>query len=166
MDGLRIIPVTNMELVYSLNAIAEEIWHEYFTPIIGKKQVEYMLEKFLSPESLVEQINSGYEYFVFSYEYTFAGFAGIHEKDGELFLSKLYVHEDFRGQGIGSYMFQKFVEICKMRNLKKIWLTCNRNNTKSIAIYEHLGFKKVREEVTDIGNGFVMDDYIFEYEVK
>jgi ribosomal protein S18 acetylase RimI-like enzyme len=62
-------------------------------------------------------------------------------------------------------MFQKFVEIAKMRNLKKIWLTCNRNNTNSIAIYEHLGFKKVREEVTDIGNGFVMDDFIFEYEV-
>ena len=86
MDGLRIIPVTNMELVYSTTAVAEEIWREHYTPIIGKKQVEYMLEKFLSPEALVEQINSGYEYFVFSYEYTFAGFAGIHEENGKLFL--------------------------------------------------------------------------------
>ena len=63
-------------------------------------------------------------------------------------------------------MFQKFVEICKMRNLKGIWLTCNRHNTDTLAVYEHLGFTKVREEVTDIGNGFVMDDYILEYEVK
>ena len=32
-------------------------------------------------------------------------------------------------------------------------------------LYEHLGFRKVREQVTDIGNGFVMDDYVFEYSI-
>lgn len=165
MDGLRIIPVTNMELIYSVSAVADDIWHEHFTPIIGEAQVDYMLEKFLSPDALTEQINSGYEYFLFSYEYTFAGFAGIHENDGSLFLSKLYVHKDFRGKGISSHMLQKFIEICKMRNLNKIWLTCNRHNTTTLAIYDHLGFKIVREEATDIGNGFVMDDYILEYEI-
>lgn len=166
MKNLRIIPVANEELVLSLSAVADDIWRQHYTPIIGEAQVDYMLEKFLSPEALVEQINSGYEYFLFSYDYTFAGFAGIHEEDNKLFLSKLYVHEDFRGKGIGSYMFQKFIEICKLRNLKTIWLTCNRNNTESLAVYEHLGFKKVREEVADIGNGFVMDDYIMEYEIQ
>lgn len=166
MKDLRIIPVTNMELVYSVYAVADAIWTQHYTPILGEAQVEYMVEKFLSPEAVTEQINSGYEYFLFSYDYTFAGFAGIHEKDGQLFLSKLYVDEEFRGKGIGKYMFQKFIEICKMRNLSKIWLTCNRNNTNSLAFYEHLGFLKVREEVTDIGNGFVMDDFILEYEIK
>lgn len=166
MNELRIIPVTNMELVYSLVPVAEEIWREHYIPIIGEKQVEYMLEKFLSPEALVEQINSGYEYFLFSYDYTFAGFAGIHEKDGALFLSKLYVHEEFRGKGIASYVFQKFIEICKLRELNKIWLTCNRNNKNTLEVYKHLGFEIVREEKTDIGSGFVMDDYILEYTVE
>ena len=63
MDGLRIIPVTNEELVLSVSAVADDIWHEHFTPIIGKEQVDYMLEKFLSPDALIEQINAGYEYF-------------------------------------------------------------------------------------------------------
>lgn len=165
MDGLRIINVTNMELIYSLSAVADDIWHQHFTPIIGEEQVDYMLEKFLSPDALVEQINSGYEYFLLSYDYTFAGFVGIHEEKDALFLSKFYVHQDFRGKKIGSYMFQKLIEICKMRNLKKIWLTCNKHNDNTLAIYDHLGFKIVREEVTDIGNGFVMDDYILEYEI-
>jgi ribosomal protein S18 acetylase RimI-like enzyme len=166
MKNIRIITVTNIELVYSLTAIAEDIWHEHYDSIIGQKQVDYMLEKFFSPEALVEQINNGYEYFLISYDYTFAGFAAIHEKDKQLFLSKLYIHKEFRGKKISSYMLQKFVEICKLRELKKIWLTCNRNNTNSLAIYEHLGFQKVREEVTDIGNGYVMDDYVLEYEIK
>jgi ribosomal protein S18 acetylase RimI-like enzyme len=166
MDGLRVIPVSNMELVYSVTAVADEIWHEHFVPIIGEEQVDYMLEKFLSPEALVEQINSGYRYYLFSFEYTFAGFAGVHKENGSLFLSKLYVHKDFRGKKIASHMLQKFIEICKLRELKKIWLTCNRNNTTTLAVYEHLGFLKVREEVSDIGNGYVMDDYILEYNVK
>ena len=63
-------------------------------------------------------------------------------------------------------MFQKFVEICKMRELNQIWLTCNRNNTNSLEVYKHLGFTVAREEVTDIGEGFVMDDFIMEYDVK
>lgn len=166
MDGLRVIPVSNMELVYSVSAVADEIWHEHFVPIIGEEQVDYMLEKFLSPEALVEQINSGYQYYLFSFEYTFAGFAGVHKENGSLFLSKLYVHKDFRGKGIASYMFKQFVEMCKKHDLDKIWLTCNRNNTNTLNVYKHWGFKKVREEAADIGNGFVMDDYILEYEIK
>ena len=35
-----------MELVYSLSAVADDIWHEHFTPIIGEAQVDYMLDKF------------------------------------------------------------------------------------------------------------------------
>lgn len=165
MKKLRIIPVTNMELVYSLIPMAENIWRDHYIPIIGEKQVEYMLEKYFSAESLVEQIHSGTEFFLISYDYTFAGFAAIKESDGKLFLSKLYIDKEFRGKGIASHMFQKFIEICKMRELSHIWLTCNRNNTSSYEVYKHWGFVTIREEAADIGEGFVMDDYIMEYEV-
>ena len=165
MDGLRVIPVSNIELVYSLSAIADDIWHEHFTPIIGEAQVDYMLDKFLSPDALTEQINSGYQYYIFSFEYTFAGFAGIHKENGKLFLSKLYVHKDFRGTGIGTYVFKQFIELCKKNSLDTIWLTCNRHNSNTIEVYKHWGFEIVREEATDIGNGFVMDDYIMEYKI-
>ncbi len=165
MDGLRVIPVSNMELVYSLSAVADDIWRDHYTPIIGEAQVDYMLDKFLSPDALVEQINSGYQYYLLSYEYTFAGFAGVHKEDGHLFLSKLYVHQDFRGTGIASYMFKQFIEMCKKNNLKKIRLTCNKRNTNSLEIYKHWGFENTRDEVTDIGNGFVMDDYVLEYTI-
>ncbi len=165
MDGLRVIPVSNIELVYSLSAVADDIWRDHYTPIIGEAQVDYMLEKYLSPEALVEQINSGYQYYLLSYDYTFAGFAGVHKEDGALFLSKLYVHKDFRGTGIASYMFKQFIELCKKNHLSKIWLTCNRHNTNSIEVYKNWGFETVREEATDIGEGFVMDDYIMEYTI-
>lgn len=165
MEKLRVIPVTNTELIQAVNELAHEIWPEHFGPIIGLRQVDYMLDKFLSPKAIAEQINSGYRYYLFSYDYTFAGFAGIRmdKDDKSLFLSKLYVHKDFRGLGISSYMFRQLILLCEKNRLTKIRLTCNRHNTESLAVYEHWGFVKAREEKTDIGGGFFMDDYVMEY---
>lgn len=168
MDDLRIIPVVNEELVLSAAAMADEIWHEYYRELLTAEQIDYMVEKFLSPDALCEQINNGYEYFLISHEYTFAGFAGILEDQDEksLFLSKLYIHEESRGKHIATEMISKFIELAKMRGLDKIWLTCNRHNAHTIDVYKHLGFAIVREQCTDIGEGYVMDDYVMEMKIS
>lgn len=166
MDDLRILPVTNEELILNVATMAEEIWHEYFPALISEEQIDYMLEKFLSFDSIFEQIQNGYEYFLLIHDYTFAGFAGVHEENGSLFLSKLYIHKDFRGNGISSKVMKNLIELCKVRSLDKIWLTCNRGNESALAIYKHFGFIQTREQVSDIDGGFVMDDYILEYPVK
>ena len=77
----------------------------------------------------------------------------------------LYLHKDYRGQGLASQAASFLEEMCRKRGWKKIWLTCNKNNENTLAVYRHLGFENVRSEVTDIGNGFVMDDYILELTV-
>ena len=118
MDHLRIIPVTNDELVLSVSAMADEIWHEHYDKLVGQEQVDYMLEKFLSPDALTRQIaEEDYEYFLISYDYTFAGFSGIREKDGFLFLSKLYI--------------QISVKNISVRNDEKIYRTFASSNLKS-----------------------------------
>jgi len=42
--------------IVTIECLAYEIWNEYFTPIIGKAQVDYMLEKFQSKKVITEQI--------------------------------------------------------------------------------------------------------------
>lgn len=83
-------------------------------------------------------------------------------KYGKLFLSKFYVSKEHRGQGYASQAIAFLEKLCRSRNLSHIWLTVNRYNAASIAIYKKKGFKVVRELAADIGNGFVMDDYIME----
>jgi len=46
-----------------------------------------------------------------------------------------------------------------LRRLRKLWLTVNKENAVSIAFYERIGFTTQEAMVTDIGEGFVMDDY-------
>ena len=48
------------------------------------------------------------------------------------------------------------------RGYPSIFLNVNRNNP-AIAAYEHMGFRKIREEKNDIGGGFYMDDFVMQY---
>ena len=43
-----------------------------------------------------------------------------------------------------------------------IWLTVNKYNDGSIAVYNKAGFTVREEAIFDIGNGFFMDDYVME----
>ncbi len=94
-----------------------------------------------------------------------AGYIGIVQEEDRLFLSKLYIDQAFRGRGLARKALGFLRMFCKERGLAGIYLTVNRNNTGSVAAYEKMGFQKVREQVAEIGGGYVMDDYIMELPV-
>lgn len=153
--------------IQNIAILANEIWHQHFIPIIGEAQVEYMVEKFQSYPAIKSQIeNDGYEYYQIFSGHTMAGYTGIHQENNALFLSKLYIKKDFRGQHLATKALDFLIQLCKERGLGKIWLTCNKYNSNTLAVYDHLGFVITDEQVADIGNGFVMDDYILTYTVE
>lgn len=160
--SMHIEKATTEEDLHKIAELAEIIWHQHFTPIIGKEQVIYMVDKFQSFPALKEQLTSGYEYYRIFNQDDFCGYCGIHPENGKLFLSKLYLKKEARGRHLASQTFDFLKQLCRERGLSAIWLTCNKHNDNTLAVYRHLGFKTVDTQVTDIGNGFVMDDYIME----
>ena len=166
MNTLKIQPAKTKKEILAIANLAEIIWHQHFTPIIGEDQVVYMLDKFQSPLALQNQITQeGYEYFQLIHSGTLAGYMGVHQEESALFLSKFYIKKDFRGQHLATEAFHFLVQLCRNRHLNKIWLTCNKYNSNTLAIYKHLGFLITDQQTADIGNGFVMDDYILTYEI-
>lgn len=165
MGTFSIKPAKTDVALDKIAALANEIWHEYFVPIIGLEQVNYMIANFQSYPSLKQQVKEGFEYYQIFSNDTFAGYTGIRPEEDVLFLSKLYIHKDFRGQHLCSDTIRFLQDLCRQRGLKKIYLTCNRQNTLTLDVYKHLGFKIVRSEKNDIGNGFFMDDHILEINI-
>jgi ribosomal protein S18 acetylase RimI-like enzyme len=145
-----------------VETLAKEIWTEHYTPIIGKEQVEYMLERFQSGQAIVQQISLGILYFLITADEELVGYIALHPMSDELFLSKIYVRSDQRGRGYGKKAIQFAETLAHARRLKKIILTVNKNNIDSIKAYERMGFKNTGSLIQDIGNGFVMDDYKME----
>lgn len=149
-----------------LAGLASEIWHEYYGAILSLEQIDYMVDKFQSATAIADQIASqGYEYILMQADGTYVGYMAVQAEGSKLFLSKLYVLKAYRGRGYASRSLAFVMQQCRERGLNAVWLTVNRYNDASIAVYEKKGFKKVREQVADIGNGYVMDDFIMEMEV-
>ncbi len=145
-----------------IEELADEIWKEHYIPIIGKAQVDYMLEKFQSYQAIDEQIKDGVLYFLLLCETEPAGYISFYPKDDKLFISKIYVKDKLRGMGLGKQAMEFAVNEAKKQGFSGIRLTVNKNNSQTIAAYEKMNFQKVKAVVMDIGNGFVMDDFIME----
>ena len=142
---------------------ANIVWHEAYKEIVSISQIDYMIEKFQSFAAVSQAINkNNYLYFLIKVDDNVAGYIGLHEEDEKMFLSKLYILKEYRGMGVSSRTFEFIESLAKEKHLKSVWLTVNKNNKHAIEVYKHKGFVVTRTQVADIGNGFVMDDYIFE----
>lgn len=155
--------VNGTEEVKKLAEIANEVWHQHFITILSLEQIDYMVEKFQSEKAMTAQMaEQGYEYYFLHNCGKNIGYTGVRVDKDKLFLSKLYILKDYRGLGFASETFCFLENLCRDRGLKAIWLTVNRYNTDTIAVYKKKGFEIIRTEVADIGQGYVMDDYIME----
>jgi len=151
--------VTDSSHIEIVEALADEIWKEHFTAIIGKQQVSYMLEKFQSKSAIAEQIRDGFLYFVIRNHNKYAGYMAVQLKGSRLFLSKFYILSAHRGKGLGRRAMAFIEKLAIEKTASMITLTVNRYNSAAIEVYKKLGFVIEESIVQDIGEGFVMDDY-------
>jgi GNAT superfamily N-acetyltransferase len=159
---LRLKTAAGREDIKTLAALAREVWTEHYTPLIGTAQVEYMVNNFQSFKAMEADIAEGYIYTLAYWEGTPCGYSAIRFDTDAVFLSKLYVLESFRGKGIARAMLRAVENEALQHDRTLIRLTCNKYNTGSLSAYARMGFTRVADIVTDIGGGFVMDDYVME----
>jgi diamine N-acetyltransferase len=169
----QFVPVQTSAQLATVAELAHEIWYEYYVPLIGRAQVDYMVAKFQSASAMQAQIDQGYEYFLVRRPPTDGssvngsrnsdiGYCAVHEQpDGTLFLSKFYLLESARGSGTGRRCMEFIEGLARRRGLSSLWLTVNKGNP-AVQAYQRLGFRVAADLVMDIGGGFVMDDYRME----
>lgn len=152
--------------IMEVNRLAGRIWHEAFRGIISREQIAYMVEKYQSVRALTEQLAlDGYRYFLIEEPAGAVGYCGVQLREGRMFLSKIYLVKEVRGRGYFGQMLHRLIELCREKGVGTIFLTVNRHNERAIGAYRRAGFREVRTQVTDIGSGYVMDDYVMELEV-
>ncbi len=95
--------------------LAREIWTEHYVAIIGKQQVDFMLDKFQSEKAITDQIAGGCEYLIMVHDGKSVGYLAIIPEAAEdtLMISKIYVTESSRGQGFGRMMLEFVENICR-----------------------------------------------------
>ena len=92
------------------------------------------------------------------------GYTGGHvEADtNRFFISKIYLLKEHRGEGLCSATIRFYERLARERGLDALYLTVNKHNEMAIRAYKAKGFEVIDAVETDIGDGYVMDDYIME----
>lgn len=148
-----------------IRKLAEKSWATTYNDILSKDQLDYMMEMMYSEETLGKHFeNPDYQYYLVKENETFLGFIGFelqYEKETTK-LHRIYFLKESQGKGLGKKTLDFLKnEVKKSRN-KRIILTVNKNNNAR-KFYESQGFRVYDEAVFDIGNGYVMDDYLMEF---
>jgi len=158
--------VTTPKQVEVVVQLAHIIWTEHYTPIIGKDQVAYMLSTYHSFHTITNDIaNTSIHYYLILNDSKPIGYVGIRLENKNLFLSKIYILLEARGHGFGQQAVTFIKELAIAKRLEKLTLTVNINNSETIAAYKKMGFEITGDICSDIGEGYVMDDYKMELKI-
>lgn len=144
-------------------ALARLIWYATYPGIVSTAQLEYMLAGRYSVEAMTRSVTAGeltYDWLLVDGEpqaFTAYGPSGT---AGELKLQQLYVHPAWQRRGLGGRLLQHVEAHARRTGHATVMLTVNKQNARAIAAYQKAGFR-VREAATfDIGEGYVMDDFV------
>jgi GNAT superfamily N-acetyltransferase len=154
----------NKDQVVRIKQLAYKTWPDTFKEILSLEQIQYMLNWMYNEEKLAEQISNGHEFYIIHDEQDL-GFIGVefdHPERGIMKIHKLYVLPDQQGKALGYQLFNFVKQRAIEKGISRIQLNVNRFN-KAVAFYDRVGFKIIKEEDIDIGEGYLMEDYVMEY---
>jgi ribosomal protein S18 acetylase RimI-like enzyme len=149
-----------------IREIAQITWPVAFGEILSKEQLAYMMEMMYSQQVLENQLLHGHEFYLFLEEERVLGFMGIeknYKNQNQLKIHKLYILPAEQGKKIGEKLILFAENICLEEQIQKLTLNVNRYN-KALHFYEKLGFENVKSEDIEIGNGYLMEDFVMEKE--
>jgi GNAT superfamily N-acetyltransferase len=161
MDQITITRLTESD-IDMLIPLAYRIWHAYYPDIITVEQIDYMLERGYTRQVILDEMNSqGVIWLAIKTGDVMIGFASLGPyAPGTMKLHKLYLLTDFHGAGIGARALAEVEQVARDNAATALLLNVNRYNTKAVRAYERAGWHVAEEVVADIGNGFVMDDFV------
>lgn len=154
-------PATAADLS-AIRSIAHAAWPVAYARILSPAQLAYMLERMYSEAALHEQFTTlGHRFLLAERDGSAIGFAGhAHQHTpGRTRLHKLYVLPEVKGSGVGHALLDAVLQAALRAGDTFVELNVNKYNPAKDFYLRH-GFTVERDEVIDIGQGYVMDDHV------
>ena len=159
------ISEANIGDIKQIQNIVHITWPITYGEILSKEQLDYMLDLFYSDKALIDQYNKKEQLFYMIYEdEANLGFIGIeHNYSGKTAtkIHKIYLLPETQGRGIGKKVIDEIGKLALDNNSTALILNVNRFNS-ALGFYKKIGFEVVEEVDIEIGNGYLMEDYMME----
>lgn len=153
----------------TIQLIAHATWPSAYGEILSPEQITYMLAMMYTPEAIAEQAASGQSFYVLEtmdehlFEKQVVGYVSfqLDYLPGATKIHKLYALPAVQGRGYGRFMVDHVAVFARAAGQQKLRLDVNYKN-RALGFYEKLGFEKIERCNTDIGNGYLMEDWVME----
>lgn len=162
-----ITQVTSLQQLDVVRSLAYTIWPDAYGNILSEQQLDYMLDKIYAISALQQQQQNDQHFVLIEEDGVYYGFASyqINYAEGKTKLHKIYVLPQTQGKGIGKLLLGYIEQVVVENKNHSLLLNVNRFN-KAIDFYKRQGFDVIGEENIDIGEGYLMEDYIMEKKIK
>ncbi len=159
---LTVQTVTTPVAFEKVRELAKEIWPPTFSSILTQAQIEYMLDMMYAPEVFLEEQTRGIIWeLILNTDGQAIGYVSWScNANGVGKLNKIYLRLQYHGLGLGTKILQYVKDRCRQLGCQTLQLNVNKQNQKAIRSYRKNGFQIIESTTNDIGNGFVMDDFI------
>jgi GNAT superfamily N-acetyltransferase len=163
---ITITPATEEQLSI-VRSIAYQTWPSTFGDILSPEQIEYMLDMMYSPDALRSQVNERNHVFLLARDtdsqetFGFVSYELDYKGEPATKIHKLYLLPASQGKGVGRQLLDYVAGLAQKHGNARLSLNVNRNN-KAVQFYERTGFSVVHQENIDIGDGYLMEDYVME----
>ena len=150
-----------------IQELAYDIWPKTYSEIISAAQIAFMLDTMYAVEILEQQFNLGHHFLMAKNDTKYIGFAHFQEnysKPQQTKLHKIYFLHETQGNGFGKIMINFIVDFIKQGDQKTLILNVNKFN-KAVDFYKKIGFEVDKEEIIELGNGFIMDDFVMKLQL-
>lgn len=165
LPSLTLHQATTDDEIARVRAIAEATWPHCYKGIIPESQITYMIGWMYNAETIREQTAKGTPFFLVNADGSDCGLVSFDTvpspADGSCELHKIYTLPECWGRGIGHWILEEVCRRVREAGASSVWLRVNKNNLRAQKAYRAAGFENVESVCTDIGSGFVMDDYVY-----
>lgn len=149
--------------VDAVAVLARSIWQATYPAIISQEQIDFMLAQRYNTSRLQDELMAPDIWWDQArVEGLLAAFASslLTSTPGEMKLDKLYVDPQWQCLGFGGELIAHVTRRAIEHGCDTLILAVNKHNERAVNAYRKHGFA-IREGVrVEIGNGFVMDDFI------
>jgi ribosomal protein S18 acetylase RimI-like enzyme len=160
MTGISIQKVS-YDSIYALQKIGRQTFFETFSSVNTEENMMKYLDKGFSVAQLTTELNNNNAEFYFAtLENNIVGYLKLNfgqaqtELQGEnaLEIERIYVLKEFHGKSVGQLLYDKVLQIAKLKRVDYIWLGVWEENPRAINFYTKNGFVAFDKHVFQLGN--------------
>jgi ribosomal protein S18 acetylase RimI-like enzyme len=130
--------------------LSRKIFNDSFDHLNKRENMEEYMDRAFNPEQLLTELNNPLsEFYFIMVDDVAAGYLKLNQGPAQsdigdersLEIERIYVDDEYQGQGLGSKLIDKAMERAKALKLDYIWLGVWEKNPDAIRFYQRQGFE-------------------------